>query len=79
MINRIAIIATVLLASAPVLAQQQEKQEYVPITIEQADFEKLVAFLNEQPFKISAPILNALGQLEQKAVDAKKSAEPKKP
>ena len=51
---------------------------YVPIVIEQSEFENIEKYLGEQPAKFANPIINWLAGLEQKALDkAKKPAETK--
>jgi hypothetical protein len=66
-----------LLAASPVLAQTAAKP-YVPFTVDERSLQELQRWLNEQPFKFSAPVIEWLNAQKQRAVDEKATEEAKK-
>lgn len=71
---RITIFAALLLLATPALAQQAPPQ-FVPYSVSQDDHAKIMTYLGEQPAKIAIPLIQALSQLEQKAIEEKAKAE----
>lgn len=60
------IIAALLLLATPALAQP-EQQPYVPFSIEQADFDQLLRYLEQQPMGVVEPIVQFLRHKEAEA------------
>ena len=73
--KRAALIIVIALYAAPALAQNSPA--FVPYTITAEQHQALMTYLNEQPFKVAAPIIQNLNQLEQQAVQAKAAADAK--
>ncbi len=69
-----------LIASTSAYAQQMQQSKFVPYTITVEDHTKIMNYLNEQPAKFSIPLMQALGELSQKAImeEEKKNQENKK-
>lgn len=59
------ILAVALLAS-PALAQDKPAA-FVPITLSESDVKDFQKFLEDQPYKIAAPLLQWMGTLQQRA------------
>lgn len=68
-----------LLSSTTAFAQQQPPK-FVPYSVTLDDHTKIMNYLNEQPAKFSIPLMQALGELSQKAIaeEEKKNQEIKK-
>ena len=76
--NIFLIVAFVIATAIPAMAQQQAPQKFVPFTVEEQDARNLRAFLDEQPMKMSLPILQWMEALEQRAINLAKDAEKNK-
>jgi hypothetical protein len=63
----------VLFALAPLAAQaqgappQSQQPPYAPVTLTESDWNSVQSYLAEQPYKMSAPLLEFLGRLEARA------------
>lgn len=53
--------------------------KFVPFTVTEQDTKSLEGYLQEQPFKFSAPIMQWLGQLEQRALAEQSKKSETKP
>lgn len=74
------LVALLLFAVSPALAQQPAPQPFVPFTVTQADIAQLdTAFLNNPPRVYQQVIQQWLGGLEQKAIAAAKPKLPPAP
>jgi len=78
-----------LLALLPSVAFAQQTSPFVPYTITEQQHQDFMKWLNEQPFKFSAPVIQQLNVWEQQAIvkaqaeakekaDAAKKSEPPK-
>lgn len=82
--KRMSLVAIALLAGLQV-ASAQQPQQFAPITIDSAEYNRLMQYLLEQPAKFSVPLINRLNFLEQTAAKGaqketgKDASEPDKP
>lgn len=76
MLTVLTIVASLL--ATPAVSQQSQitmTPTFVPLTINQSDYQAIQNWLGEQPAKFSIPVLTWLDGLERKAQeDAKKAA-----
>lgn len=67
--KKVLFIVTLSAISSTAIAQQQQQQpKFIPYTINLEDHTKIMNYLNEQPAKFSIPLMQALGELAQKAI-----------
>lgn len=80
---RLAAIAMLLTLAAPAYAQDKPAPPpgFEPFTVTEQDWRQLQAWLNEQPYKFTQPIIEWAGQLETRAQKeaARKGAEKPAP
>jgi hypothetical protein len=62
------VAATIPVSAQQVLPPQQQPQKFVPFTVTEKDADNVKAFLQDVPFKFSAPIFQWMAQLEAEAV-----------
>lgn len=72
----IAGIAFAFVLSTAAVAQQST---YVPITINETDYQQLRTYLEQQPWMFANPLIRKFDDLERQAIDAKKKAEQSAP
>lgn len=69
----VALIPTIAVAQTP-----PTQQPFVPYTINEQQQQDFIKWLNEQPFKFSAPVINQLNVWEQQAQAIQAQADAKK-
>lgn len=76
-----ALVAGLAFVSSAALAQPAPQppavQPFIPFEVTEQDAKLLRQYLDEQPMRISLPILNWMDQLEQRTIQAKHLAEEK--
>lgn len=78
--NRLLLTVLLTSISTVALAQAPAQRKFVPFTVDEKAAQELQNWLNEQPFKFSAPVLQWLATQEQVALDAAaKAAAPAAP
>ena len=73
------LIVVILLISNGAAFAQQQPTKFTPYMINQESHKQIMDYLMDQPAKFSLPLINALGNLAQKAnEEEKKKEEPAK-